>query len=58
MTAVYVGHKYLKKTVELVVSWSDSFAKTELKLLILLKSTVLSIRILKYNTLLFVWAEI
>ena len=50
--------KNVSKTVELVVSWSDSFAKSELKLLILLKSTVLSLRILKYNTLLFVWAEI
>ena len=48
----------ISKTVETVLSWSDSIAKNELKLQILLKFLVLSIRILKYNNLLFIWAEI
>ena len=46
----------ISKTVEAVVSWSDSFAENELELQILLKIAILSIRILKYNNLLFIWA--
>ena len=36
----------ISKTIEAVVSWSDSIAENELELQILLKSAILSIRIL------------